>query len=124
MEMILSSGQPLTAGGLDASFGRQFVVGQDWSTADGLRFWYYGRNTGDVLTVQLLDNRVADQGPAGWTLEWSDEFNGPAGQPPRVSCREPTRSLSWKLAGSSVPLASRCGGCSGCGTGGCWSMSG
>jgi len=59
-----------------------FQSPRDWSTSEGLRFWHYGRNTGDVLGVELLDNRAPDPGPAGWRLAWSDEFDGPAGQPP------------------------------------------
>jgi beta-glucanase (GH16 family) len=79
------AGQFVSAGGAAASFGRQLTVGQDWSAADGLRFWYYGRNTGDAITVELLDNRAPDPGPAGWTLAWSDEFDGPAGRPPNAA---------------------------------------
>ncbi|MDH3925213.1 MAG: family 16 glycosylhydrolase [Xanthomonadales bacterium] len=75
-------GQPISAGAQGASFRRDFAIGQDWSSADGLSFWYYGQNTGDTITVQLLDNRAADPGPAGWTMVWSDEFNEPAGTPP------------------------------------------
>jgi len=78
-------GLAVTAGGADAWFGREFAVGEDWSAADGLRFWYYGRNSGDTITVQVLDNRAADPGPAGWTLAWSDEFDGPAGQAPSAA---------------------------------------
>jgi beta-glucanase (GH16 family) len=75
-------GQPITAGGADARLGRNFPLGQDWSAASGLRFWYYGQNTGDTIVVELLDNRAPDPGPSGWSLVWSDEFNGPAGAPP------------------------------------------
>ena len=75
-------GRAFTAGGAKARFGRPFAAAEDWSTAEGLKFWYYGRNTGDTVTVELLDNRAADPGPAGWRLVWSDEFDGPAGQPP------------------------------------------
>jgi beta-glucanase (GH16 family) len=75
-------GQSITAGGADARFRRDFALGEDWSFADGLKFWYYGQNTGDTLTVELLDNRAPDPGPAGWDLVWSDEFDDPAGTPP------------------------------------------
>jgi beta-glucanase (GH16 family) len=75
-------GQPITAGGGDARFGRAFPLGQDWSTASGLRFWYYGQNTGDAIILELLDNRAPDPGPEEWQLVWSDEFNGPAGAGP------------------------------------------
>ena len=74
-------GRPISAGGADARFGRRFPLGQDWSAAGGLRFWYYGQGTGDTVVVELLDNRAPDPGPAGWSLVWSDEFNGPAGAP-------------------------------------------
>jgi len=75
-------GQPVTADDDGASFRRDFAIGQDWSSADGLNFWYYGQNTGDTITIQLLDNRATDPGPAGWSLVWSDEFNDPDGTPP------------------------------------------
>ncbi|MDF1596898.1 MAG: family 16 glycosylhydrolase [Acidimicrobiia bacterium] len=74
--------KPFTGGGSDASFGRDFPVGQDWTGAEALSFWYYGQNTGDTITLDLLDNRASDPGPAGWSLVWSDEFNEPAGTPP------------------------------------------
>lgn len=64
------------------AFGRDFALGQDWSLTDGLSFMYYGQGTGDAITLQLLDNRAPDPGPAGWSLVWSDEFNDPAGTPP------------------------------------------
>jgi beta-glucanase (GH16 family) len=75
-------GQPITADDEGASFGRNFALGRDWSAYEGLTFWYYGQNTGDVITVDLLDNRAPDPGPVGWSLMWSDEFDEPAGTPP------------------------------------------
>ncbi len=75
-------GQPITAGGSDASFGRDFPLGQDWSSAEALSFWYYGSGDGDVITLEVKDNRAPDPGPDGWELAWSDEFNDPAGTPP------------------------------------------
>ena len=75
-------GQPITADEEGASFKRDFALGQDWSANDSLKFWYYGQNSGDVITLELLDNRAADPGPGGWSLVWSDEFNDPAGTPP------------------------------------------
>jgi beta-glucanase (GH16 family) len=65
-----------------ARFGHDFALGQDWRFKEGLKFWYYGQNTGDDVTVQLLDNRAMDPGPGGWSLAWSDEFDDPAGTPP------------------------------------------
>jgi beta-glucanase (GH16 family) len=75
------AGQAITSG-QTPSFGRDFPLGQDWSFSDGLNFWYYGAGSGDTVTVQLKDNRVADPGPSGWSLVWSDEFDEPAGTPP------------------------------------------
>jgi beta-glucanase (GH16 family) len=75
-------GQPITADDEGASFGRDFALGQNWEPYDGLTFWYYGQNTGDVINVDLLDNRAPDPGPGGWNLVWSDEFDEPAGTPP------------------------------------------
>ena len=75
-------GQPITAGGSNASFGRDFPLGQDWSDAESLGFWFYGSGGGDVVTVEVKDNRAPDPGPEGWDLVWSDEFNEPAGTPP------------------------------------------
>ncbi len=74
-------GRFFAAGGHGARLARPYVASTDWSLADGLRFWYYGHNTGDVLSLDLRDNRVPDPGPAGWRLAWHEEFNGPAGQP-------------------------------------------
>ncbi len=75
-------GQPITGGGSDASFGRDFPLGQDWTGAEALSFWYYGSGDGDTITLEVKDNRGPDPGPAGWELAWSDEFNGAAGTPP------------------------------------------
>lgn len=64
------------------AFGRSFVIPQNWSKADSLGFWYYGHNTGKAITVKIRANSAPDPGPSGWTLHWSDEFNGPAGSLP------------------------------------------
>jgi beta-glucanase (GH16 family) len=74
-------GRFFASGGPGARLVRPYVASSDWSLTDGLRFWYYGRNTGDLLKLELRDNRQPDPGPSGWRLVWSDEFNGPAGQP-------------------------------------------
>ncbi len=69
----------------EASFGRVFSQGQDWSAYDGLSFWFYGQNSGDTYTVQLRENMAATTAnvdPDEWVLVWSDEFNGPAGTRP------------------------------------------
>ena len=74
-------GQLIAAGGIPA-FGRDFAIGQDWTSGEALRFWFYGTGSGDRIGVTLKDNRVPDPGPAAWSLAWSDEFNEPAGTPP------------------------------------------
>lgn len=69
----------------DASFGRVFAQGQDWSGYDGASFWFYGQNSGETFTFQLRENMAAttaEVDPNDWVLVWSDEFDGPAGTPP------------------------------------------
>jgi beta-glucanase (GH16 family) len=68
-------------GGHDFRIARPFAASRDWSVADGMRFWYFGRNTGQPVALELRDNRAPDPGPAGWELVWQDEFDGGAGQP-------------------------------------------
>ncbi len=63
-------------------FGRNFAIGQDWSDASGLNFWYYGRNTGKRVEVQLNNNQASTGDPAQWKLAWSDEFSGKRGAAP------------------------------------------
>ncbi len=75
------SGQSIVSGGT-ADFGRDFPLGQDWTNAEALSFWFYGTNSGEEITFQLKDNRAPDPGPTGWSLAWSDEFNDSAGTPP------------------------------------------
>ncbi len=58
------------------------IAPRDLSGFEALNFWYYGRNSGDAYTVQVLDNRGPDPGPSGWALAWSDEFSGTAGAAP------------------------------------------
>jgi beta-glucanase (GH16 family) len=74
-------GQPIGSGG-ELAFGRDFAIGQDWTSGEALRFWYFGTGSGDQIGITLKDNRAPDPGPAGWSLAWSDEFNEPAGSPP------------------------------------------
>ncbi|HYF66122.1 MAG TPA: family 16 glycosylhydrolase, partial [Herpetosiphonaceae bacterium] len=71
-----------TYSGSGAEFGRTFAQGMDLRGNPGMNFWYYGRNTGQSVTMQLLDNSAADPGPNGWDLAWSDEFDTPAGTAP------------------------------------------
>ncbi len=91
------------------SIGRDFAIGQDWTGASGLSFWYHGQNTGKQVTVELLDNRAPDPGPGGWSLAWSDEFDAPAGTR-RIPPRGGTRS------GTARPTASPAGATTSCST--------
>jgi beta-glucanase (GH16 family) len=63
-------------------FGRTFPIGQDWSDAAGLNFWYYGQNSGKNIAVQLTNNQATQTNPTTWRLAWSDEFNTQAGTAP------------------------------------------
>ena len=76
-------GQQIRTGG-DFEFGRDFPIGQDWTHAEALRFWFLGTGSGNEIGVIIKDNRAPDPGPAGWELAWSDEFNEPAGTPPNA----------------------------------------
>jgi beta-glucanase (GH16 family) len=64
------------------AFSRTFPLAQDWSASAGLRFWYYGQNSGQAIQVQVTNNQAAATDPSQWQLLWSDEFNNPAGTPP------------------------------------------
>lgn len=75
-------GRRVTAGGAEGSVRRDFAIGRDWSRYEGLKLWFYGESSGDVITLDLLDNRAPDPGPADWQLVWADEFDEPAGTPP------------------------------------------
>jgi beta-glucanase (GH16 family) len=68
--------------GSGAAFGRTFAQGMDLRGNQGMTFWYYGRNTGQTVKMQLLDNSAPDPGPGAWQLAWSDEFDTPAGTAP------------------------------------------
>jgi beta-glucanase (GH16 family) len=65
-------------------FSRTFPTGQDWSDAEGLSFWFYGRNSDRDIEVKLA-NREARDNPPKWKLVWSDEFNSKAGTTPNPS---------------------------------------
>ena len=71
-------------------FGRTFPIGQDWSAASELSFWYYGRNSNNAIHVNLANDNLANDratpaDPASWQLVWSDEFNGAAGKAPNAN---------------------------------------
>jgi len=73
---------PITSGDTIATLFRPIQGGQDWSIADGVRFWFRGTGGGDAIRFQLHDNRAPDAGPHSWRLVWNDEFNSPAGRRP------------------------------------------
>lgn len=65
-----------------AAVGRTFAEPRDLSGTDGLSFWYRGTGTRGRVQLTVADNAAPDPGPAGWTLRWADEFDGPAGSLP------------------------------------------
>ncbi|MBP8003098.1 MAG: family 16 glycosylhydrolase [Chloroflexi bacterium] len=75
-----------------STLGQTFAAAQDWSGYTGLSFWYYGQNSGQTLTVQLLDNQTvttANTPVEQWQMLWSDEFDGVAGSFPTPSIWRP-----------------------------------
>ena len=82
-EQVLTVDYDTTGG--SAGLERTFANGQDWSGQDGLGFWFYGSNSGQTMTVNLLDNQAAntsDVAAEDWVMVWSDEFDEAAGTPP------------------------------------------
>src|SRR5258706_1304799 len=67
------------------SFSRTFPIGQDWSDAGGLSFWYYGHNSNKDVVMSLDNNQTAVGGPANWKLIWGDEFNSKSGTAPNTN---------------------------------------
>ena len=50
-----------------------------------MSLWYYGTNSGNEITVQMLDNvteTTAEPAADDWVLRWADEFSGAAGTIP------------------------------------------
>ena len=73
-------------------FSRIFPEGEDWSSDNGLSFWFYGNNSGDTITLELRNNpgiTTAETAPDDWELIWSDEFDDPAGTPPDLGIWRP-----------------------------------
>ena len=59
---------------------RTFPVAQDWGDADGVSFWYYGRNSNKNVEVNVTNNQTtAYADPTKWKVVWSDEFDTQAG---------------------------------------------
>ncbi|MGC9357253.1 MAG: carbohydrate binding domain-containing protein, partial [Anaerolineae bacterium] len=82
-ENVLTIDYDSTGGPVDLT--RTFSEGQDWSAHEGLSFWFYGTNSGEEVTVQLLDNQAettAEVDPTNWVLAWSQEFDDAAGTAP------------------------------------------
>ena len=62
------------------NFSRIFPMGQDWSDAGGVSFWYYGRNSNKDVEVNVTNNQTTSYtDPSKWKMVWSDEFDTPAG---------------------------------------------
>ncbi len=69
-------------GVLPGLLSHRFAQGQDWSSGQGISFWFYGNNTGRMITANLYDNQAAAVTPSQWKLVWSDEFNNRRGTAP------------------------------------------
>ncbi|MBX0329808.1 family 16 glycosylhydrolase [Oscillochloris sp. ZM17-4] len=67
------------------AFGRDFPIGQDWSSRTGVSFWYQGQGTGKKVEVRLTNSQANLADPSKYRLVWRDEFNGRAGTPPDAS---------------------------------------
>jgi beta-glucanase (GH16 family) len=80
LERVLEVSKPGTSAA--SLFQRVFPIGQDWSGATDLTFWYYGQNSKRDVTVRLTNNQATPSNPKNWKLVWSDEFNGRAGTAP------------------------------------------
>lgn len=54
-------------------------VSQDWSTYEGLSFWFYGQNSGTTIFIDVIDNRkpgsTTDDGER-FTVSFADDFSG------------------------------------------------
>lgn len=62
-----------------------FAEPVDWTPYQGMTFWFYGSNSGETYTVEVLDNQfesTVDTTADEWTLVWADEFDGAAGTQP------------------------------------------
>ncbi|NNF53950.1 MAG: family 16 glycosylhydrolase [Acidimicrobiales bacterium] len=54
-------------------------VPQDWSTSEGISFWFDGNNSGSGMFIDILDNRTAGSttdDAERWTVEFTDDFDG------------------------------------------------
>ena len=80
-EQVLSARR---SGAGDVALARKFPMSADWSGSGGLTFWYYGRDTGQDIRLQVHNARSqpTDGDPSTWQKVWSDEFDTPRGTPP------------------------------------------
>lgn len=79
-EGVLEASKPGTKAA--SLFRRDYPIGQDWSGATDLTFWYFGQNSKKNVSVGLANNLASPSDPANWSLVWSDEFNSKAGAAP------------------------------------------
>jgi len=57
-------------GGFSRDFSKNGGVSQDWSGYDALKFWMYGNNTGDLIYIDIFDNRAL-----GSTTDTAERFS-------------------------------------------------
>ncbi|CAG0937099.1 beta-glucosidase [Thermoflexales bacterium] len=58
----------------DQSWGHQ-----DWSRYDGLRFWFYGTNSGQQIQIEIFDNRQLENlgdSAERWYQRFTEDFSG------------------------------------------------
>ena len=54
-------------------------VPQDWSTSEGISFWFDGNNSGAGMFIDILDNRTTgstSDDAERWTVAFTDDFDG------------------------------------------------
>ncbi len=57
-------------------FNRAFAVAQDWSSYDGMSFWFYGMNTGNTIEVELWDGGDGASTSERFEKEFVDDVAG------------------------------------------------
>lgn len=65
---------------------------QDWTGSAGIQIWYHGTNSGQPVTIELLNHpgvSTAELDPDAWVLQWADEFDGPADASPDLTKWKP-----------------------------------
>jgi beta-glucanase (GH16 family) len=90
-------------GGFTHAFANEDMdtwVSQDWSTYEGVCFWYYGTGTGTTAFIDILENRnpgSTTDDAERWSYEWVD--NTPGWQFVEI----PFRDLIRKEIGNGAP---------------------